>query len=159
MIIAILTVLHIIMCVALILIVLLQTGKGSELAGAFGGGTSNTAFGVTGAISLIGKLTTVAAFCFLITSFSLSLLPRSTGGGSSVIKEETTSQVPESPVENAAKGVEDSKSDEPADAASFDAEVEKSESEESYPDGADVSSDVTTGSEETGDSSESDLNY
>jgi preprotein translocase subunit SecG len=94
MIIGILTFIHVVMCIALILIVLLQTGKGSELAGAFGGGTSNTAFGVTGAISMVGKMTTVAAFCFLLTSFSLSLLP--TGhSSSSIIEEETAPQAPQ----------------------------------------------------------------
>jgi preprotein translocase subunit SecG len=104
MLIAILTILHIIMCIVLILIVLLQTGKGSELAGAFGGGTSNTAFGVTGAISFIGKMTTAAAFCFLFTSFSLSLLPIG-NVGSSVIKEEATPGAQQAPANDASKGL------------------------------------------------------
>jgi len=65
---------HIVVSVILILVVLLQTGKGADLAGAFGGGGSQTAFGSRGAATLLSKVTTGAAVIFMITSFTLSLL-------------------------------------------------------------------------------------
>ena len=144
MIIAILTILHILMCIALILIILLQTGKGSELAGAFGGGTSNTAFGVTGAISFIGKMTTVAAFCFLFTSFSLSLLPRG-GGDSSVIKEESAPQAPQAPLEDEVTEIGEGEAGMPEDSSSSETGIQESESDMSYSD------DTGTNTEEESD--------
>ena len=69
----ILIVIHVIVCVALIMIVLLQTGKGADMGAAFGGGGSQTLFGSTGASTFLSKLTTVAAVIFMITSFTLAL--------------------------------------------------------------------------------------
>ena len=66
--------LHVVVSVILILVVLLQTGKGADLAGAFGGGGSQTAFGSRGAATLLSKVTTGAAVIFMITSFTLSFL-------------------------------------------------------------------------------------
>jgi preprotein translocase subunit SecG len=63
---------HVIVCIALILIVLLQTGKGSDMGAAFGGGASQTLFGSTGASSFLTKLTTGAAIVFMLTSLSLA---------------------------------------------------------------------------------------
>jgi len=68
------TVLHVIVCVILILVVLLQSGKGADLAGAFGGGATQTAFGSRGPASFLSKLTTAAAVLFMITCLSLSLM-------------------------------------------------------------------------------------
>ena len=65
---------HVIVCIALILIVLLQTGKGSDMGAAFGGGASQTLFGSTGASSFLSKLTTGAAIVFMLTSLSLAYL-------------------------------------------------------------------------------------
>jgi preprotein translocase subunit SecG len=59
-------VLHILVCVALILIVLLQAGKGAEMGAAFGG-ASQTIFGSAGAMGFLSKLTAVAAIIFMIT--------------------------------------------------------------------------------------------
>lgn len=67
-----LVIIHVIVCVALIMIVLLQTGKGADMGAAFGGGGSQTLFGSTGASSFLTKLTTVAAVIFMITSFALA---------------------------------------------------------------------------------------
>ena len=64
--------LHVIVCIILILVVLLQSGKGADLAGAFGGGGSQTAFGSRGPASFLTRMTTVAAIIFMITSLSLS---------------------------------------------------------------------------------------
>ena len=65
-------VLHIIVCIALIMIVLLQTGKGADMGAAFGGGSSNTLFGATGASTFLSKMTTVTAVLFMLTSLILA---------------------------------------------------------------------------------------
>ena len=65
-------VLHIAVCIALIMIVLLQTGKGADMGAAFGGGASQTLFGSTGASTFLGKATTVVAVIFMITSLWLA---------------------------------------------------------------------------------------
>jgi preprotein translocase subunit SecG len=67
----ILVALHLIICVALILIVLLQTGKGSEIGAVFGS-SSQTLFGSTGGSTFFGKLTAGVAIVFLITSLVLA---------------------------------------------------------------------------------------
>jgi preprotein translocase subunit SecG len=75
-----LVVLHILISLFLILVVLVQQGKGADLAGAFGGGGSQTAFGARGATTLLHKLTTIFFALFVITSMALAILqarPRS----------------------------------------------------------------------------------
>lgn len=67
-----LIILHTIVCIALILIVLLQTGKGADMGAAFGGGSSQTLFGSTGASTFLSKATTMAAIIFMITSLGLA---------------------------------------------------------------------------------------
>jgi preprotein translocase subunit SecG len=69
-----LVVLHIIVSFILILVVLVQQGKGADLAGAFGGGGSQTAFGARGATTLLQKLTATFFVLFVITSLSLAIL-------------------------------------------------------------------------------------
>lgn len=66
--------LHIIVCVILVLVVLLQSGKGADLAGAFGGGATQTAFGSRGPASFLSRMTTVAAIIFMVTSIGLSMM-------------------------------------------------------------------------------------
>ena len=66
--------LHVIVCVILVLVVLLQSGKGADLAGAFGGGATQTAFGSRGPASFLSKMTTIAAVVFMITSIALSMI-------------------------------------------------------------------------------------
>ncbi len=80
-------VIHIIVCIALIMIVLLQTGKGADMGAAFGGGGSNTLFGATGAATFLSKMTTAAAIVFMITSLSLAYMA-SNRGGSSILDEQ-----------------------------------------------------------------------
>jgi len=67
-------VIHIIVCIALIMIVLLQTGKGADMGAAFGGGSSQTLFGSTGASTFLSKATTVAAVVFMLTSLMLAYM-------------------------------------------------------------------------------------
>jgi preprotein translocase subunit SecG len=69
-----LVVLHVIISVFLILVVLVQQGKGADLAGAFGGGGSQTAFGARGATTLLHKLTTGFFVAFVLTSLALAIL-------------------------------------------------------------------------------------
>ena len=77
-----LTSIHIIVCIALIMIVLLQTGKGADMGAAFGGGSSQTLFGSTGASTFLSKATTVAAIVFMITSLALAYMSSNRSGKS-----------------------------------------------------------------------------
>jgi preprotein translocase subunit SecG len=69
-----LTVLHVLVCIFLIAVVLLQRGKGAEIGAVFGGGGSSTVFGSRGAGNFLTKATTVAAIVFMVTSLSLAYL-------------------------------------------------------------------------------------
>ncbi|MHB8882228.1 MAG: preprotein translocase subunit SecG [Thermodesulfovibrionales bacterium] len=77
-----LLVVHIIVCLFLVFIVLIQSGKGAELGAAFGG-SGQTLFGARGAATVLGKLTTGAAIIFMLTSLSLAVVASK---GGSVIK-------------------------------------------------------------------------
>jgi len=69
-----LVVLHIMVCLVLVLVVLLQRGKGGDVGAALGGGGSNTVFGSRGAGNFLTKLTTGSAVIFMMTSLSLAYL-------------------------------------------------------------------------------------
>jgi preprotein translocase subunit SecG len=91
------TVLHVIVCIILVLVVLLQSGKGADLAGAFGGGATQTAFGSRGPASFLSKMTTIAAVVFMLTSIGLSMISTQRGS-QSVLEgaiEETTAPASE----------------------------------------------------------------
>ena len=79
-----LTILHVIVCFFLIAVVLLQSGKSADIAAAFGGMGSQTAFGPRGAATVLSKATTWAAVIFMITSLTLAIIASHarTGGGS-----------------------------------------------------------------------------
>ncbi len=81
--------LHVIVCVILVLVVLLQSSKGADLAGAFGGGGSQTAFGSRGPASFLSKMTTIAAVVFMLTSISLSMMSFNTQAQSKSVLETT----------------------------------------------------------------------
>ena len=68
-----LTVFHVLVCVFLIAVVLLQSGKSADIAAAFGGMGSQTAFGTRTAATVLTKATTWAAIIFMLTSISLSV--------------------------------------------------------------------------------------
>ena len=78
-------ILHVIVSVALILVILLQTGKGSDIGAVFGGGSSQTLFGSTGPTSFLSKLTAGAAIIFMLTSLFLAYFSGS-GGTRSIMK-------------------------------------------------------------------------
>jgi len=84
---------HILVCVALIMIILLQSGKGADIGAVFGGGSSNTVFGSTGATPFLSKLTIAAAVIFMVTSIILSYF-----AGKGVPKEYSVVGGPEAPV-------------------------------------------------------------
>jgi preprotein translocase subunit SecG len=72
--------LHIVACLFLIAVVLLQQGKGQDLASAFGGGGTQTAFGPRGSATVLSRATTILAGVFMVTSLGLSIVrPRSSG--------------------------------------------------------------------------------
>lgn len=71
---------HILACLFLIAVVLLQQGKGQDLASAFGGGGSQTAFGPRGSATVLSRATTILAGVFVVTSLALSMIrPRASG--------------------------------------------------------------------------------
>lgn len=71
-----LVVLYVFICFFLILVVLVQQGRGADIAGAFGGGGTQTAFGARGATTLLHKLTTGAFIGFIVLSLLLTVLQR-----------------------------------------------------------------------------------
>jgi preprotein translocase subunit SecG len=78
-------VLHIIVCLFLIGVVLLQQGRSADLAGAFGGQGSQTAFGPRAAANVLTRLTTWSAVIFMITSITLTVLYQRSNGPHSVL--------------------------------------------------------------------------
>ena len=93
------TVIHVVVCVFLVIVVLLQSGKAADLAGAFGGMGSQTAFGPRGSATVLSKSTTIAAGLFMVTSLTLSVMATRNGGtagGKSVL--ETTKAPASAPV-------------------------------------------------------------
>ena len=87
-----LTVIHVILCLFLIGVILLQQGKSADLASAFGGQGSQTAFGPRGASNILSKATTWCAIAFMITSISLTVLLQRSSGGHSVLQGTTATQ-------------------------------------------------------------------
>src|SRR3990172_12656072 len=98
-----LTTLHVLIAVVLIFAVLLQSARGTDLAGAFGGMGSQTAFGPRGTATFLSKATVVLAVSFMVTSVSLAILSnrlRGTGGGS-VLSGEKPPSAPTAPAQPA----------------------------------------------------------
>jgi len=92
--------LHIIACLFLIGVVLLQQGKGQDLASAFGGGGTQTAFGPRGSANVLSRATTILAFLFMVTSLALTILRP---GSSSVLdKIPATAPSPAAPISSTA---------------------------------------------------------
>ncbi len=83
------TLIHVIACLALIVIVLLQQGKGASMGAAFGG-SSQTVFGSSGATPFLGKVTTVVAVVFMLTSLTLGFFSGRMTIGSSVVDQAAT---------------------------------------------------------------------
>ena len=92
------TIFHVLACIILILVVLLQSGKAGDLASAFGGTTSQTAFGARSAATLLTKGTAMCAVVFMVTSLGLAIL--FTQGTESTVMEDVpvTGEAPETAV-------------------------------------------------------------
>src|SRR5271166_847898 len=82
-----LLIVHVIVCLFLIVVILLQSGKAADLAGAFGGMGSQTAFGPRGSATLLSKATTISTVVFMLTSISLSILATKGAGVSGTALE------------------------------------------------------------------------
>ena len=92
---------HVLTCLLLIAIVLLQQGKGQDLASAFGGGGSQTAFGPRGSATVLSRATTVLAALFMITSFALSVVKTGRSSVLDQVQDPAATEAPATPVEAA----------------------------------------------------------
>ncbi len=90
---------HLLVAIVLILVVLLQSGKGADIGAAFGGGSSQTVFGGRGASTFLSKLTTACAVIFMLTSLGLTILA-SQRGSYSVIGTESPLPVQSAPAQS-----------------------------------------------------------
>src|SRR5713101_5344015 len=81
---------HVVVCLFLIIVILLQSGKAADLAGAFGGMGSQTAFGPRGSATLLSKATTISAIVFMCTSMALSILATRNAASSGTVLERKT---------------------------------------------------------------------
>ena len=87
--------LHILVCFVLVIVIMLQSGNAADLAGAFGGAGSQTAFGPRGAATFLSRSTTWCAIVFMMTSLTLSVKRAPTGSFSTgSILEGTQSSAP-----------------------------------------------------------------
>lgn len=86
-----LLIIHVLVSISLVIIVLLQAGKGAETGASFGGGSSQTMFGARGGQSFLSKLTTMTATIFMLTSLSLAYFHDQEGSGS-IMPEQVKAQ-------------------------------------------------------------------
>jgi preprotein translocase subunit SecG len=89
--------LHVMVCLLLIFVIMLQSGSAADLAGAFGGAGSQTAFGPRGAATFLTKATTWCAIVFMMSSLALSLKRAPTTAEGSSILEQTMPTAPSRP--------------------------------------------------------------
>jgi len=98
-----LIILHVLICGGLILSILLQSGKGSDLGAAFGG-SSQTIFGSAGAVPFLNKVTTGVAIAFMVTSLTLAFIAARASGPQSSVMEGKAKTSQEQPVEASGQG-------------------------------------------------------
>jgi preprotein translocase subunit SecG len=95
MLIVFLTTIHVLVCMVLIIVVLLQHGKSADIAATFGGVGSQTAFGPRGTATVLSRVTTWCAVIFMVTSIALTLARGGRTGPSSILdKEKPASSAP-----------------------------------------------------------------
>jgi preprotein translocase subunit SecG len=101
---AVLLALHIIICLVLIGVILLQSGEAADLAGAFGGSGSQTAFGPRGATTFLSRATTWCAIMFMFTSLEMTVhvSTRTAGPGGGSVLEQFSKPTPGAPATPAA---------------------------------------------------------
>ncbi len=95
------TIVHVIVCVFLAVVVLLQSGKAADLAGAFGGMGSQTVFGPRGSATVLSRATTIAAALFMVTSMTLSVMSTRNGKASPAIFQKSIPGAASSPTKGA----------------------------------------------------------
>ena len=88
---------HILVCVLMIMVILLQTGKGASMGAAFGGGSSQTVFGSAGPVGFLNKLTTVIAVVFMLTSLVLAFLAANPPTTKSLVDDVPQQEIPVTP--------------------------------------------------------------
>ena len=93
-----LTVVHILVCLFLVGIVLLQQGKGADMGATFGGGSNQTVFGADGPMPILSKVTTASAVIFMVTSLALAYISAN-DSTSSVMKQISVPKQNESGIE------------------------------------------------------------
>ncbi|MBZ5609859.1 MAG: preprotein translocase subunit SecG [Acidobacteriia bacterium] len=96
-----LTIIHVIVCFFLVVVVLLQSGKAADLAGAFGGMGSQTAFGPRGSATVLSKATTLAAAVFMLTSLTLAIMATRGASSSGSVLEKQKAPVKTAPAQTA----------------------------------------------------------
>ncbi len=97
-----LTAVHVIVCLFLIIVVLLQSGQAADLAGAFGGMGSQTVFGPRGSATVLSKATTWAAVTFMVTSLALAIIGgRRLATNSGSVLENRVKSAPAAPAKKA----------------------------------------------------------
>jgi preprotein translocase subunit SecG len=99
-----LAIVHILVCLLLIMIVLLQTGKGADMGAAFGGGSSQTLFGSAGPAGFFTKITTAVAIIFMVTSIGLAYMYSHRTGSSTVKETKPQKSAPAEPPTPVEKG-------------------------------------------------------
>jgi preprotein translocase subunit SecG len=96
-----LTSLYVFVCFVLLMVILLQQGKGGDMASAFGGGSSQTAFGARGGATLLTKMTTVFAVLFMLGALALAIIgqrgPSSIVGGTAAPPASSAPKAPATP--------------------------------------------------------------
>ena len=111
-----LIIIHVIVSIALIAVVLLQSGKGAEMGASFGASGSQSVFGAGGGTTFLSKMTTGAAIIFMLTSLSLAFLSGKSGSSSIMSSKSATKAAPQkqtTPLELPGQG-EASKQSQPA---------------------------------------------
>jgi preprotein translocase subunit SecG len=128
--------LHIIVCLFLILVVLLQQGKGADLS-VFGGGSTQTAFGARGAATLLHKLTVTSFVLFIVTTMGIAILKGGGGTASSVMSDVEAEQT-EAPAEAATEApAADAPDATPAEATETPADAGAADGGDAAPEGGD----------------------
>ncbi|MBK7860246.1 MAG: preprotein translocase subunit SecG [Archangiaceae bacterium] len=93
---------HVLLCVFMIFVILLQPGKDAGMGAALGGGAATSAFGGRGAVTFLGKVTAVCAIAYFITSLGLSFVGLRGSVANSIV-DETSTSAPAKPVGEGAK--------------------------------------------------------
>lgn len=104
-----LTALHVVVCFFLIIVVLLQSGKAADLAGAFGGMGSQTVFGPRGSATVLSNATTIAAGLFMILALGLTIVENRTVSSSGSVLENRKSSVVQKSTQPPAKATQPTK--------------------------------------------------